>query len=262
MDISILGAGNVATHIARALQSGSYRIVCVYSRTLSHAECLAREVEGADTFTDDISCIPPSDILLFALKDDAVQSIAAELHRTGKHEDALWVHTSGSLPLSALGKGEGAAVVYPLQTFSKSKPLDFAQVPLFVEGADDASVRQATTLAHALSLKVLPLDSRQRASLHLAGVFANNFANHCIAIAAQMLRDNDLPAELLRPIVEETVNKLRTLSPVEAQTGPAVRWDENIMAKHLQMLSGNEPLQQLYRLMSRDIHEYSKTNNA
>ncbi len=258
MNISILGSGNVATHFARALKGSPYRIASIYSPTLPHAERLAREV-GA-TFTDCADNIPQSDILLFALKDDAVASMAERLHRTGRHEGALWVHTSGSLPLSVLGRSERAAVVYPLQTFSRNKPLDMACVPLFVEGADGASTAQAEALAHALSPNVQRLSSAQRAALHLAGVFANNFANHCVAIACRMLSDNHLPPEALRPIVEETAAKLRTLTPVEAQTGPAVRWDTTIMDKHLRMLQGNEPLQQIYRLMSQSIHEHSNNN--
>ncbi len=259
MNISILGSGNVATHFARALSLGPHTISCVYSRALSHAERLAREV-GARTFTDSIGGIPQSDVLLFALKDDAVEDMAAELHRTGRHEGALWVHTSGSLPLAVLGKEARAAVVYPLQTFSKGTPVDMTHVPLFVEGADKASADEATALGHSLSKTVQPLSSEQRAALHLAGVFANNFSNHCVAIACRMLRDSHLPPELLRPIVEETVAKLRTLTPVEAQTGPAVRWDTGIMDKHLRMLQGNEPLAEIYRLMSQSIHEYSNTD--
>lgn len=259
MNISILGSGNVATHFAHALSRGPHVVSCVYSRALSHAERLAREV-GAPAFTDSVDGILQSDVLLFALKDDTVEGMAAELHRTGKHEGALWVHTSGSLPLAVLGKTAGAAVVYPLQTFSKGKSIDMACVPLFVEGADKASADEATTLASSLSQTVQPLSSDQRAALHLAGVFANNFSNHCVAIACRMLRDNHLSPELLRPIVEETVAKLRSLTPVEAQTGPAVRWDTVIMDKHLQRLEGNEPLRGIYRLMSQSIHEYSNTD--
>ena len=259
MNISILGSGNVGTHFAHALSLGPHTICCVYSRTLSHAERLAREV-GARAFTDSLGGIPQSDVLLFALKDDAVAGVADELHHTERHEDALWVHTSGSLPLAVLGKERRAAVVYPLQTFSKGKPIDMTRVPLFVEGADKASADEATALASSLSQTVQPLSSEQRAALHLAGVFANNFSNHCVAIACRMLRNNHLPPELLRPIVEETAAKLRSLTPVEAQTGPAVRWDTVIMDKHLRILQDNEPLAEIYRLMSQSIHEYSNTD--
>ncbi len=259
--INIIGSGNVASHLGPALQMAGFTLAAVYSPTLAHAKELA-SLLGDIVAVDDVSQLPKSDIYLLCVKDNALGDVAHRLAASLTQEErnaALVVHTAGSVSLDVLSSQfPHAAVMYPLQTFSKGASFNFSRIPLFVEGSTGDDLCAVTAMAEALSHNVTPLSSEKRKRLHLAGVFANNFANHCVTLAADILAPTGVSADVLRPMLEETVAKLRHMSPTDAQTGPAVRWDTRVMDDHMAMLAAEPQLQQVYRLMSQSIHHHNE----
>ena len=256
-DIVLLGAGNVATHLAPALHRQGHRIVQVYSRTGSAAKELAGHV-GAD-FTADIKALyRGADIYVCALKDDALQTV---LERIDDFGQALWLHTSGSMPLSVLAAHTPrCGVLYPLQSFSKGRALDLEKVPFCLEAAQASDLTLMKELASSLSCDVREMSSEQRANLHVAAVFASNFANGLYAMAQEILAYDGIDFSILQALIEETAAKVSELEPRLAQTGPAVRGDRRVMERHLAWLKqrGEEEKAQVYRLMSDLIYERSR----
>lgn len=253
MIISFVGSGNVATHLARAFHAAGHEIAGIYSRSQAMAEMLARQV-GAASVTD-IRHLPASDVYIFAVKDSVLPSLAEQFG--GIEGDSLLVHTAGSMPLSVFGrKVRRCAVLYPLQTFSKARAVDMRTVPCFVEGNNEESLHLVTDLARSISEHVEKLDGDKRRYLHLSAVFACNFVNHCYAIAADILEQQGLDARVLQPLMAETAEKVKDMTPREAQTGPAVRFDQKVMSAHEKMLDGNASRAAIYKLMSSSIHDF------
>lgn len=246
MVISFVGAGNVATRLAQALKEQGHQIAGVWSRTEQSARTLAQCLQCPWT-TDIAQLNTDVDVVFFCVKDCCLEDLARQVNTT-----ALCIHTAGSMPLEALPQ-ERRGVLYPMQTFSKQRPVDFTQIPIFLEAEREEERQMLWQLADSLSRNVTFLTSQQRATLHLAAVFACNFANRCFDIAAELLESRGLSFQSMLPLVDETVKKVHTLSPREAQTGPAIRWDENVMQKHLNQLEGLN--QEIYRLMSLSIHK-------
>ncbi|GAB3826534.1 hypothetical protein GCM10028895_37660 [Pontibacter rugosus] len=170
-------------------------------------------------------------------------------------------HTSGSQPLEIISSIEDAAagVFYPLQTFSKSKPVDFAQIPLLVESQDETTLQALKLLAQSISSKVEVVGSGARKQLHLAAVFACNFTNHLLGISQQLLQEANLPKELLQPLIQETIAKATQQPPFSVQTGPAVRHDDNVINAHLHMLQEQPQWHEIYRLLTLSIQSAAKS---
>jgi predicted short-subunit dehydrogenase-like oxidoreductase (DUF2520 family) len=236
MRITIIGSGNVATHLAAAFKNAGHRIIQVYSRDMQHAALLAYHVgaEAIDSL-DEIS--NETDLFIISVKDGAIGAIAEKLSSNNK----LIVHTSGATHLEAVQAcTPNAGVFYPLQTLSKTKEVDFRTIPLCIEGADEQIASQLIALAQTISNKVYKVNSAQRKVLHLAAVFACNFPNYLYGVAQQLLAKNEMDFEMLRPLILETAQKVQDHQPADVQTGPAVRDDRQTMAAHLGML-GDEP---------------------
>jgi len=193
---------------------------------------------------------PETDLFVIAVKDDAIEPIAAELAKYNK----LIVHTSGATSLQSLQKyTQKVGVFYPLQTFSKTKELNFNTVPLCIEGADEKITSTLNELAYTITQNVYRVNSDQRKTLHLAAVFACNFPNYLYHVSQQLLVEKQLPFDLLRPLILETAEKVQENLPASAQTGPAVRNDEKTMTSHLEQLQENPDLQAIYKLLSQGI---------
>jgi predicted short-subunit dehydrogenase-like oxidoreductase (DUF2520 family) len=249
MRITLVGSGNVATHLAAALKNAGHAIVQVYSRAIQNAALLAYHVK-AEAIDDLKSINTDTDLFIIATKDDAIGPIAEQL---AVHQK-LMVHTSGATDLySLLAFSDNAGVLYPLQTFSKTKEVDFRNVPLCIEAKDDVITKVLEQLAQTISNKVYHINSEKRKALHLAAVFACNFPNYLYTIAQQLTAKQGLDFELLRPLIQETAEKVQNANPAMVQTGPAIRNDENTMAMHQQLLEGEPQLQQLYFLLSQGI---------
>ena len=258
MRITIIGSGNVATHLAAAFKNAGHLIVQVYSRTLQNAALLAYHVKAEAI--DDLGRInPETDLFVIAVKDDAIGVIAEQLAKY----DKLIVHTSGATDLYVLTAfTDHAGVFYPLQTFSKTKEVEFLKVPLCIEGADDNITQQLLELGRTISNNVSVVNSAQRKTLHLAAVFACNFPNYLYGIAQQLLAKDGLDFNLLRPLITETAAKVQSQQPQSVQTGPAIREDENTMNFHLQLLNGEPQWQEIYRLLSQGIIKMENTTHG
>jgi len=252
MDVVLLGSGNVATHFGNALFHAGHRILQVYSRTRDHAVTLADSLHAQAI--DEVAAIDlTADIYLIAVKDDAIGTVVAQLPPLQK---GVVVHTAGSIELAILAThAQRYGVIYPVQTFSLAKPVDFSRVPLAVEASDEVTYRQLTQFVAPISTRIFSCDSRQRQVLHVVAVFACNFSNHLYAIGADLLRDHELDFDLIRPLILETAQKVMDHFPRNVQTGPAVRKDTGTMQRHLELLEASHPdLAVLYRQLSERIY--------
>jgi predicted short-subunit dehydrogenase-like oxidoreductase (DUF2520 family) len=261
MLITLIGAGNLATQLGLAFHEKGHPYCQVYSRTVASAEKLATTLE-AEPVTDPEKIRPGADLYICALKDDAIQDVLSRV-RVGK---ALMVHTAGSLPMELMaGYSSNYGVFYPLQTFSKLRKIEFRNIPIFVEASNPESRQLLYDLASEISGTVCVLDSEKRKYLHVSAVFASNFVNHLYAISDDILREKGLDFSYLLPLIEETTGKVHAMSALDAQTGPAVRFDKGVMENHVSLLKGHPEWIELYEKLSRDIHRMAinptKTNN-
>lgn len=256
----LIGAGRVATHLSRALSRAGVRIVQVYSRTQESASALAGVLHTAFT-TDLEALVSDADYYLFSVKDAVLADLVAALApRCGQ---GCFLHTAGSVPLSVF-EGHGLSrygVLYPLQTFSHGRALDLSAVPVFVEASSPSLCEELTALASSFSRSVYPLSSAARRKLHLSAVFACNFVNHCYALAGSLLAEEQIPFEALLPLIDETAAKVHQLPPAEAQTGPAVRYDRNVLDAQMAQLQDRPLYRDIYELMSRSIHQEAQKHN-
>lgn len=246
----MIGAGNVATSLARALATG-HEVVQVYSRHLANAQTLAEAV-NCPIATDSLDqIVGDADVYVISVCDDAIAQVAAAVPDNGS---ALWLHTSGTKPLNLLTASHSrCGVLYPMQSFSKQLTVDFSEVPVFVEGSTPEVLSDTETLARSISNHVEEADSNRRARLHIGAVMACNFANHLWALTSEVLAEADIDFKVMLPLIRSTVAKLDQLSPAESQTGPAARGDTAVTAAHENMLSGRKL--EIYRLLTQSIVE-------
>lgn len=255
MKIVLIGAGNLATNLGKALLAAGHDIVQVYSRTQESASLLA-DIVGASPVTDISLVRADADVYFVSLKDSVVGEMVPMLCK-GK-ENKVFIHTAGSLPLDVFqGMAMHYGVLYPMQTFSKNKEVDFSVIPCFIEANDDYAHGMVEELAHQLSHSVYELSSADRKYLHLSAVFACNFVNHCYAISQEVLEKHGIPFDVMLPLIDETAQKVHSLSPKEAQTGPAVRYDQNVIRNQATLLKDNPLLKEIYERMSMSIHRMS-----
>ncbi len=252
--VIIIGSGNVAEALAHAVAASSLHLVQVWARNAARAKEIAEAVGSPWTCRPEE--LAAADIYLLAVSDRAVAEVAAALPVP---ENALVAHTAGSVPLEALpAKYARRAVVYPLQTFTRGRRIDFAQVPFFIEASTPALQVELESFARKLSRHVLHADSARRAQLHLAAVFVCNFVNHMYAVGERLMNRSGLDFELLKPLIAETTAKaLDASSPLGVQTGPAVRGDVPTQERHAAMLD-DETLRTIYRSISQNIWEISR----
>lgn len=258
MRITLIGSGNVATHLGAAFKNAGHQIVQVWSRNLQNAALLAYHIKAEPI--DQLAKIDPNtDLIVIAVKDDAVEDVASFI----PIKNILVVHTCGSKSLQTLEKYFVACgVFYPLQTFSKNREIDFNSVPLCIESTDKNSTDILLELGKTISTQVTYVDSNQRKTLHLAAAFACNFPNYLYAVAAALLQEKQLDFDLLKPLILETALKVQEFLPFKVQTGPAVRGDRQTMAAHLTLLQHHPDWQEIYRLLSQGIIKMDKHGSA
>lgn len=252
--LAIIGAGNLATRVALELHNKGVEIVQVYSRTVTSALTLARLI-GCNYVTKAEKITPDADIYLISVSDMAVNTLLAHVNFNNK----LVAHTAGSIPMEDLKKfSSNYGVFYPLQTFSKYRDVNFTNIPFCIEANNKENEDSLVELAQLISPDVRLISSEQRKQLHLAAVFVNNFSNHMYSIASEIIKEKDLPFDILLPLIDETASKVKNMTPRAAQTGPATRMDKNIMNEHLHMLNGKHKLKKIYSSISESIGEYHK----
>lgn len=251
--VVLIGSGNVATSMALALKDKCH-LVQVYSRTLANAKLLADMVgcSAADNLHD---LVPDADVYIVSIKDDAIASIANVVPDNG----ALWLHTSGSTPINVFeGKRHCYGVLYPMQSFSKSHPMSMSEVHFFIEGNDSVTCQEIKKMASLLSKNVHETTSDERERLHIAAVFACNFANHMFTLSSEVLDGAGLPFDAMLPLIKTTVAKLDDMTPAESQTGPAARRDMKIIERHLSNLQGTK--RDIYQILSQSIISHQINN--
>ena len=250
MKIVFIGAGNLATRLSLAMQRVGMQIGQVYSHTEASARQLATRL--GCPWTNDLSALQEDgDLYVFSLKDTVLSDVISKV----KPNNGMWVHTAGSMPMSVFeGYAQRFGVLYPLQTFSKGRNVNFDVIPIFLEANTDKNADYLKNIASALSENVRLMSSEKRRSLHLAAVFACNFTNHIYTLSYKLLENESIPADVLLPLIDETVSKIHSMPPAAAQTGPAIRYDENVINKHLAMLDDPD-MQAIYRLLSQSIHK-------
>ncbi len=249
MRVAFVGAGNLATSMAVALHEAGHAIVQVYSRTEESSSALASRV-GATAISNFADLADDADIYIISVSDSALEDVAEQAVRG--REDSLFVHTAGSIPMDVIPAGR-RGVVYPMQSFSKQRLVDFSSIPVFIEAANADDLLLLKQLALSISGSVSELSSADRLYLHLAAVFCSNFVNHCYALSEEILNKHGIPFSAMYPLLDEVAKKVHTVSPKDAQTGPASRHDWNVVNKHLMMLADNPRLQSIYQLMSKSI---------
>ncbi len=250
--VTLIGAGNVAHHLAPALLKAGINLCQIYSRSVESARELG--IKTGITYTSEVYAVyPDCDIYIFCISDDALLSFFKSIK---VNKDALILHTSGSLPMDIFAPfTKHYGVLYPLQTFTKKRDLDFKEIPLCIEGASGATLKEIKQLAGLLSYRVQEVNTEKRKYLHLSAVFANNFTNHLYTIAGKILEEEGLEFDLLRPLIFETAHKVMLMQPELAQTGPARRKDDNILNIQKAMLKDKKKWLQIYTLFSNSIKE-------
>lgn len=252
MKIVLIGAGNLATHLGKALHAAGHDMVQVFSRTMQSAETLASLLD-AEPLTDMAQVRDDADVYIFSVKDSALEQLISQLCGG---EKKVFLHTAGSMPMSVFReKALHYGVLYPMQTFSKQREVDFSIIPCFIEANDEFALKQIEGLAGQISHRVYQLSSEDRKYLHLSAVFACNFANHCYAASQELLQQHGIPFDVMLPLIDETAAKVHGMTPKEAQTGPAVRYDENVIGKQIRLLENQPYFQKIYDCMSKSIHE-------
>ncbi|MDF1672300.1 MAG: DUF2520 domain-containing protein [Vicingaceae bacterium] len=248
--ISFIGAGNVATHLATAFYTNGLTISKVYSRNIENAKLLADKVKA--TATSKITELNNEGcIYIVCVKDDVIDNLLMNF----PIKNSLIAHTSGSVSMNVFEQKRFSnyGIFYPLQTFSKNKYVDIKKVPFCIEANTKENEQNLYDLAKVLTDNVNLINSEQRKHLHLAAVFACNFSNYMYTVANELLINNDMDLNLLKPLIVETANKIKDNTPKEMQTGPAKRNDKAVIEKQIQLLANHSDYKDIYQLITDNI---------
>ena len=248
--VSIIGSGNVAHHLIMAFEkSPTIQLIQVFAR---NPENISQSI-STQIITNNINLLGEADVYIIAVSDSAIENVSASL----PFNDRLVVHTSGSIPIDMLNSKNRRGVFYPLQTFTKSRETDLNNVPLCLESENQKDLEILTNMAKAVSGTPYNISSIQRKALHVAAVFVNNFTNHLYDIGAEICSRNNIPFNILKPLIRETAEKVMKISPQEAQTGPAKRKDSDTIESHLAFLS-DENEHTIYKILTQSIQHGKK----
>lgn len=248
--IVLIGSGNVAHHLIEAFaKSKIVDVTQVFSRQKESVSPLF----DSNKITDDYNNLAKADLYIIAVSDDAIAKVSSQL----PFQNRLVVHTSGSVSLDVLDKKNRKGSFYPLQTFSKKKAVDFSQIPICLESENDSDFELLDKVAQSISNTVFKINSEQRKALHVSAVFVNNFVNHLYQMGNEICEANKVPFQILKPLILETANKVMTLSPAAAQTGPAIRNDKQTIASHLDFLL-DENQKNIYKILTQSIQNNGK----
>ena len=254
--VSIIGSGNVAQHLIQTFNSdginpvsNDIELIQVFARNKESVSHLIAANKIHNNFNDLIA----ADLYIIAVTDDAIAEVSKEL----PFSNQFVVHTSGSVAMDAIDSKNRQGVFYPLQTFSKSKEVDFKTIPICIEAQNETDLNTLEAVAKSISNSVYKINSEQRKALHVAAVFVSNFANHLYQIGNDICIENELSFDILKPLIQETANKILTLSPNEAQTGPAKRKDTQTINAHLNFLTDDNQ-KEIYKLLTKSIIDNGK----
>jgi len=252
MEIVVIGSGNVATHFAHALQNVGHSIKQVYSRNLASAQLLASQVD-AEAVNDFARITADADLYILAITDDALYDVVTQI----PPKQGICVHTSGTVPMDVLKPlSQRIGVLYSPQTFVKYLEMNYSELPFCLEANSSEVLQQLKDLVSPVSTKIYDITSDQRRKLHLAAVFVNNFGNAVNAMAQDISKSDNIPFEILYPLISGTAEKATLGDLWQLQTGPAIRGDEKTIANHRKMLANDPQLLQLYDLITSIIQKH------
>lgn len=253
MEIVIIGTGNTASILGRKLKAAGHNIVQVFGRNASAASALAYELDTESTAYWSV-VNRQADFYILAVSDIAIEEVIRELQLPEK----TIVHTAASVSKEVLhGATSHYGVLYPLQTLRKNTPY-LPEIPIIIDASDAQTFAQLSAVASSISEHVIVAGDAQRAKLHLAAVFCNNFVNHLFTLMQQYCLAEGLDFNLLKPLIHETAARIESLAPAEAQTGPAIRHDQNTINAHLQLLQNHPKLQEFYNLFTQSIQQQAE----
>ena len=243
--IILIGSGNVATQLGLSLKENGFSIIQVWSKNIKNAKILANKINCE--FTDSINKLKKADLFIVSIKDDEIENIVSKLN------DIKIVHTSGTTSIRVFQKKfTHCGVFYPLQTFDKNIKIDFKKIPICIEASSKSFEKDILKLGNQISNNVILMDSITRKKLHIAAVFACNFSNHMYTLADKILAESKIKFDILIPLIEETVRKIKVHKPEKIQTGPAIRKDKDVLNNHIKMIKDkNRKL--IYKLISESI---------
>ena len=245
ISVTLLGAGNVATHLFKAFSKAKeVNVNQWFNRNIKALQPYKNKV----AICDDITSLTEADVYILAVSDDAVAELSKKLPFT----DRLVIHTSGSVNIHDLDKKNRRGVFYPLQTFSKDVDMDFSNVPICLEVLEKNDLELLKLLSEAIGAPTHKINTEQRQTLHLTAVFVNNFVNQLYRIGHEITDVKNINFDILKPLILETAKKVQTVSPYNAQTGPAKRNDKKTIKKHIKLLD-DEMHKELYELLTRSI---------
>lgn len=250
ISITIIGSGNVAQHLISAFKNATgialKQVLARQKNSLTH-------LLDADSIITDYDNLQATDLIIIAVTDDAIAEVSQQI----PFENQLVVHTSGSVAMNALSDQNRKGVFYPLQTFSKNKTVDFKSIPICLEAENNTDFELLEKVAQSISNINYQVDSEQRKALHVAAVFVSNFVNHLYQIGHDICKENELPFDILKPLIQETAHKILLLTPNEAQTGPARRQDTQTINAHLSFLT-DQNQKEIYKLLTKSIMDNGK----
>lgn len=248
--VVVIGSGNVAQHLIKVIKNtADVQLEQAFARNIKALEHLLPQ----DKITSSYSKLKEADVYIIAVSDDAITNVSSQLPFSGR----LVAHTSGSVGMDETDSKNRRGVFYPLQTFSKNKDVDFKLVPLCLETENAEDYILLEKLAKCLSDNVYTINSQQRQALHVAAVFVSNFVNSLYVTGNAICNENNIPFEILKPLIQETAHKVLTIKPQDAQTGPAIRNDKKTIEKHLAFLKDGKQ-KYIYQLLSESIQENAK----
>ncbi|HLF62824.1 MAG TPA: DUF2520 domain-containing protein [Saprospiraceae bacterium] len=255
MRICLIGAGNVGTQLGLAFYKAGHQVIQVFNRGASRAEKLASLI-SSEPISSLQNLKNGADVYILAVKDDAISDVFNQIR--SYLSDSLVMHTAGSVPMTIFTDHSRHGVLWPVQTFSRSHKVDMRGVPLAITGNIPETTLAIEALAKSISDHVYHIDDTQRAFLHLAATFASNFSNHMYTLSRQITEAQDIPFDILKPLIQETALKIQRMSPEEAQTGAAVRRDEGTILRHLLLMKENTEMKEVYELLTKSIQSSSE----
>lgn len=250
--IAMIGAGNLAWHLAPELENAGHKITEVYSRNKKNAAALVKKLYNAEVNVSLDFSQSQADIFIMAVSDDAIEEIAPTIKLPA---NAMLVHTSGGQPLDKLGYAgtENIGVFYPLQTFSKAKQVSWSEIPILIEAENSQSTNRLYKLGKSISKNVQKVNAEKRLAIHVAAVISCNFPNFLMMLSEQLLKKEKLDFSLLKPLIAETFTKVLAIGPENSLTGPARRGDLETLDRHMNYLNQNSEISEIYHLLSQMI---------
>jgi predicted short-subunit dehydrogenase-like oxidoreductase (DUF2520 family) len=244
MQIVLIGSGNVAFHLAKAFTEAQIPISQIFGRNTTELQKISEQFSipfSTETLAD-------ADLYIISVSDSSITEVSSLI----KNKNVLVAHTSGSVSREALSGNYRKSVFYPLQTFSKSKNLDYSKIPFFIDAENENDEEILKNLASKISKNVMLANDEKRKYIHLTAVFACNFVNHLYARAKEISDSQGIPFDYFLPLIDETTQKIHELEPKLAQTGPAIRNDEKVLKLHESLLTDEEKLK-IYKTLNESI---------